>query len=216
LTDDSLKQSFPSPSPAPQELEAFVTAVGKGDFAAVSAFLKKYPAAIDEKNANGDTALIAAAQLRQGWMVKLLLENGAAVDIRNKNSWTPLIWASVWGGTDVAVLLLDRGAQIDARSLRGQTPLMLASWTGRTDTVRMLLERGADIDAIDIQGRTPLMIAREQEKAEAAALLEQWLEQRRLHDAQIAEAKVQAQAAAQLEKLKNHRPPAPPFKKNNP
>jgi uncharacterized protein len=113
---------------------------------------------VDQKAANGDTALMLAAFKANEPAVKALLEKGAAV---NRAGWTPLHYAAAAGDNDIVQMLLDKSAQLDARSPNGTTPIMMAARGSHILTVKLLLDNGADATLKNQQGMTAVDFARE-------------------------------------------------------
>jgi ankyrin repeat protein len=106
-------------------------------------------ALIDERSADGFTALHLAAFFGQAQVAQLLLDRGA-----DPNAWAtgdlyvqPLHSAVAGGHDEVAALLIHGGADIDAPQRHGYTPLMGAAQNGMAGTVQLLLARGADPSA---------------------------------------------------------------------
>lgn len=87
-------------------MEAFVQAAVNGINPTVTAFLKKYPAAIDEKM-NGWTALMMTAVWDQEELAKLLLDRGAETDEKCSDGRTALVLARDWQHDEVATLLAE-------------------------------------------------------------------------------------------------------------
>jgi len=223
MSDDKLTNEFPATLPSQQEIDAFVDAAGKGDILAVNAFLSRRPGAIEAQNSrnDGETALNNAAREGQKAMVEMLLGKGAQVDGRSKANWSPLITAASCGRTEVIALLLEKGAEMEAVAQEGWTALMWAARFGHADTVRFLLEKGANLGAVNIRGKTVPELA---DNSETIELIEQWPEiirqraelEHKTKEREIAEALARELDARRLEKLKNHRPPNPPFKGKKP
>ena len=87
----------------------------------------------NEQDAEGNTALMLAAQNGRIDSVKLLLEAGANVRLQNKYGWTALIYAANSSGDyDVANLkeivtgLIEAGADVNACDWEGKTALSYA------------------------------------------------------------------------------------------
>jgi ankyrin repeat protein len=118
MSDHSLKNAFPSPSPAQPEVDEFRHAAGRGDKAAVTAFLDKYPAAVDQASAFGDTALVYAAQTGRKEIVELLLARGAIADAPDSTGQTPFMWASEYKRKEIAELLWEKTASESAKKHR--------------------------------------------------------------------------------------------------
>lgn len=101
---------------------------------------------IDERSADGFTALHLAAFFGRPAVARLLLERGA-----DPNPWAtgdlyvqPLHSALAGGHAELAEMLIHGGADVDAAQRLGYTPLMGAAQNGMATTVQLLLARGAD------------------------------------------------------------------------
>ena len=115
---------------------------------------------INNRNIDGNTALIIASIKGNKNIVILLLDNGAEIDIKNNNGNTALMLASNYGHKDIVELLLDNGANYNIVNHGIQnTALMMASNNGHADVVQLLLNKGSDPNKINEEGTTALMIA---------------------------------------------------------
>ncbi|CAH2073756.1 unnamed protein product, partial [Iphiclides podalirius] len=102
---------------------------------------------IDDKDENGTTALMLAAESGRTAAARVLLAGGADACAADADGWTPLAFAARGGHLPLARELLDAGAQVDSRDCGGWTPLMWASYKGHDEIVGLLLEKGADVHA---------------------------------------------------------------------
>jgi ankyrin repeat protein/L-ascorbate metabolism protein UlaG (beta-lactamase superfamily) len=146
---------------AAQDSPPIVAAAESGDLEAVARLLKTDPKLVEAKNAEGDTALHAAAGCRRGEqaalpIVALLLEKGAVLDARNPGNQTPLLYAAYAGFRQVAELLIAKGAAVQYQDALGRSPLHYAAREGRPEVVELLLGHGADPSLKDSRGLTPL------------------------------------------------------------
>jgi ankyrin repeat protein len=104
------------------------------------------PKDVDVRNSDGMTALIVAASVGAGEVVRMLLEKGAKVDGRDAEDKTPLMHAAghVFPGSVATVkLLLEKGADTNARDKAGNTPLSEAKQYGPPEVVGILQKAGA-------------------------------------------------------------------------
>ncbi|XP_013180376.1 PREDICTED: kinase D-interacting substrate of 220 kDa isoform X4 [Papilio xuthus] len=102
---------------------------------------------IDDKDENGTTALMCAAEQGRVGAVRVLVAAGADVCAADADGWTSLAFAARGGHLLVMRELLDAGAHVDSRDCGGWTPLMWASYKGHDEEVGLLLEKGADVHA---------------------------------------------------------------------
>ena len=103
---------------------------------------------IDDRGADGDSALFVA--LRNGFssVARVLLACGAEVGQRDVAGRTPLMYARV----GVAGVLLSSGADVNAQDNDGQTALMLACQAQDAPKTRLLLRHGALCNLPDHSG----------------------------------------------------------------
>jgi ankyrin repeat protein len=127
---------------------------------------------VDERSADGTTALHWAAHQGDRELVRLLLGHGADANAVNDYGVTPLAAAAVEADYDIVASLVEAGAVVDAPNAEGQTALMVVARTGQTDTARLLLERGADVNALEQWGgQSALMWAAAQRQPAMIRLL---------------------------------------------
>ncbi len=100
-------------------------------------------AALNARDANGLTPLVAAASQGSTALVKSLLAQGALVNATAADGRTALIAAAQSGKIDTVATLIAAGANLDW-SARGQgTALNVAENTGQTQIAALLLASGA-------------------------------------------------------------------------
>lgn len=163
--------------------------------------LKKFVAGgfpADTRNAEGDSALHAAAMGGAQGSADYLLKRGLTVDLRGNAERTPLMAAVKADQTDMVRWLLHEGADPRLKDKAGFKPLMLAvregkpgavaelaaydredldpalllaALVGRADVIDSLTNFGASVYARMEDGRTPLMIAAENGHEESVKLL---------------------------------------------
>lgn len=116
--------------------------------------------AIDEKDANGQTALYWAALRGDSQAVSLLLGAGAANSSMN-NHGAGILTAAIMSSNGWCVLeVLKNGCDTNYTQADGYTPLHHSCrYNLDVSIVRALLGRGADKNAKTALGHTPLMIA---------------------------------------------------------
>jgi ankyrin repeat protein len=136
-----------------------VAAVKGQDLKAVSALLRD-GAAVDERLADGATALHWGVYRDNLEIVDTLLRAGADVNAVNRLGTPPLWLAAMNGNARLIGRLLEAGADPHMALPEGETPLMTAARSGTADGVRALVAAGADVDAREsTRGQTALMWA---------------------------------------------------------
>lgn len=169
----------------------------ENDVAALKQFISgKFPA--DTRNAEGDSALHAAAAAGAQGSADFLLKRGLAVDLRGAAERTPLMAAVLGDQTGMVRWLLRQGADPGLKDEDGfkllmlavregrpgavgelaayhredlDAALLLAALVGRADVIDALTNFGASVYARMEDGRTPLMIAAENGHVDAVKLL---------------------------------------------
>ena len=101
-------------------------------------------AGLEERDRNGNTALLAAAVCSQPGAVVHLLRAGADPRARGGSNLTALHGAAYYGLAECVGPLVEAGGELDAQDTGGRTPLHWASMWGRVEVVRELLAHGAD------------------------------------------------------------------------
>ncbi|XP_028652721.1 kinase D-interacting substrate of 220 kDa isoform X2 [Erpetoichthys calabaricus] len=122
---------------------SLLTYVEEENVAGVKAFLEKCKE-VDERNENGQTPLMLAAEQGNLEIVQELLKKGANVNLEDVDNWTALISASKEGHIDIVRELLSHNANLEHRDMGGWTALMWAAYKGCTEVAKMLLEKGAN------------------------------------------------------------------------
>ncbi|HEY4180091.1 MAG TPA: ankyrin repeat domain-containing protein [Kofleriaceae bacterium] len=158
------------------------------------------PRNVEQKDDNGWTALMTAAQMGKVDDIKALLARGANIEARDPKVYggeTPLLIALELGQHDAAVLLLDRHASIAGdtgksalelaarggfddvvdRLLAAKVParnmnaLLEAAKANHPTTIKKLVKAGARITAAEDSAFTPLIVACRAHAVEAAQAL---------------------------------------------
>lgn len=122
-------------------------------------------------DADGQTALHAAARAADPDVCALLLDAGAHLDALDAQGNSPLGVAASLGNLDVAKYLIDRRAALEPAG--GQPALLLAATREEDDPamLQLLLRHRARIDACDRLGRSALHAACLRNNARIAAAL---------------------------------------------
>lgn len=117
--------------------------------------------AVDDVDANGDTALSWAVRRRDSGSVKQLLLCGSDPGhVYSSSGETPLHLAVRLGDVAVVQLLLAAKVDVNSKNIWGATPLFLATYS-REDTkiLELILAHGASIECQDNDGFRPLHYA---------------------------------------------------------
>ena len=115
---------------------------------------------LDARDANGQTAVMAATVARQTEAVRVLLEAGADVDIRDERLDNPFLYAGAEGLLDILRLANEAGADPALTNRFGGIALIPASERGHVEVVRYLLaESDVDVDHVNRLGWTALLEA---------------------------------------------------------
>jgi len=153
--------------PPPQSL---VYAAGHHDPETVKALVAA-GAKVDQRNACGDTPLMAAVHSKNVEIAEYLLQAGAKLDFQGACSFRPdqlLLYAAGVGDVAMIGVLAKKGAAVDeADYLTGYTALTMAASKGEREIVQALLDNGANIDFVGgspqqdpaVRGMTALMHA---------------------------------------------------------
>ena len=170
-----VQQAVPHGAQTPdidERVTRLVKAARDGD-AAIVAELLEQKIDPDARNADGHTALLAAATNACGECVELLLAAGADPDLSEPDSgWTPLMTAAFFGWADIARQLLDAGAEVNATNRYGETALLQATFRGQDAVVEVLLARGADVTPRNDKGFSALGAARHKQYSGIVQALE--------------------------------------------
>lgn len=128
-------------------------------------------ASVEQINAEGRNALMAASVSGHAQAVQCLLNAKAKLNVSDNKGRTALIWASLHGHIETASTLLENDPEIDAADILGLTALFYAVAGRHVDLIELLLKNGANINAIDINTLTVLMWASVHSDTEMIKLL---------------------------------------------
>ncbi|HEY8509633.1 MAG TPA: ankyrin repeat domain-containing protein [Steroidobacteraceae bacterium] len=146
----------------PVEVHApLVTAAKAKNFDEVRSLLGARPRPdVNQRSADGTTALHWAVYHNDVDTVRRLLKAGANPNAKNDYGSTPMSEAAVVGNVEVLKLLLDAGADVESPNADGQTALMILARTSNVEAAKLLLKRGANVNAREQwRGQTALMWA---------------------------------------------------------
>jgi ankyrin repeat protein len=144
-------------------------AASEGDLSKIARLLAD--GLIDERDTDGNTALIIAAENGHLEIVRFLLARGADIEARDKKGSNALCAAAGKGDGTVLSILLESGAEPNCRNDRGYSPLLLAAYSGIQNAVSVLLSHGSDPNLGDHEGLTPLLVAAYKETTESVIAL---------------------------------------------
>ncbi|MCC9601895.1 ankyrin repeat domain-containing protein [Stieleria sp. JC731] len=114
---------------------------------------------LDQRQADGMSALHWCVFKGHHSGVKTLLQKGASVDPANEYGITPLAIACRFGDLKSAEALIDAGANVKHRLAGDESLLMHACRTGNSQLVEKLIKNGADVNHKQRDGQTSLMWA---------------------------------------------------------
>lgn len=124
--------------PAPEEIEAFLTATKEGDLDAAKAWVAQ-GRDIDVRDNFGATPLMRASDEGHLPIVQYLIEHKADVNAKAKNGATALIAAAHQDHLPIVQHLLSRGADVNATTNTGRTALHVTRMRLREQTIFGLL-----------------------------------------------------------------------------
>lgn len=137
----------------------FLNAVRDGSCTHVLNLLDHGGIDLEQRDQNGQTPLIIAAEKGNVEIVHELIKRNVQVNIQDEDGWTALIAACKEGHYDIVKELLECGAKVQLPDLGGWSPLVWASYKGHGDIVRELLDYGADPNERGQHGMTALIWA---------------------------------------------------------
>jgi ankyrin repeat protein len=135
-----------------------LAAVEQGDIAKLTQAITASDA-IDERNSEGQTALLVATWKNNIAAAEQLIAAGADVNAKDNISDSPYLVAGAHGRTEILKLVLANGADLKSVNRFGGTALIPAAEKGHPEAVRMLVAAGVDLDHINRLGWTALMEA---------------------------------------------------------
>jgi Mg2+ and Co2+ transporter CorA len=130
----------------------------------IELLLQNYPELINQRDAEGTTALHWAAGEGKLNALRLLLKHGAEISSRDYQGETPLFHACLNGHLQTCVELLKHNADPNIQNDRGQTPLHVACLNRQLPVVSFLLQHphiNTSLNTRDKSGRLPIEVAKE-------------------------------------------------------
>ena len=125
--------------PAPGE---FTKAVKENRADVVKDLLQR-GADVNEKDDDGNAALMWATCIGREEIARLLIDQGAILDEKNYGGRTALMWAAVYRCEGTVRLLLYRGASLDVKDNEGKTALKIIEYMGIPVIAQMLKDATA-------------------------------------------------------------------------
>uniref|UniRef100_A0A3Q0T301 Ankyrin repeat and SOCS box containing 2b n=1 Tax=Amphilophus citrinellus TaxID=61819 RepID=A0A3Q0T301_AMPCI len=121
--------------------------------------LLSYGATVNQRCAQGWTALHEAVSRNNTEICEILLRAGAAINPSNTYTIAPLIVAAQQGQMRAMCYLIEKGADVNIQTCDGVTALYEASKNGHNEIVALLLTKNADANKPTSSGLLPLHIA---------------------------------------------------------
>ena len=143
------------------EIDArLISAAERGDAAMVERLLDE-GASVDVRDANGRTALVAAAYGNHLATAEALVRDGADVNAKDGTEQSAYLISTSEVGDDARLLelMLQNGADVRSLDSYDGTGLIRAADRGHVRIVETLLETGTDVDRVNNLGWTALLEA---------------------------------------------------------
>lgn len=148
-----------------------IAAAEEGSAQAVIAALAD-GADVNERGADGTTAIMFAAYYGDLDLVNALIEAGADVTLENQFGTSAITEAAIIGHAEILRALLAAGADPNFENPEGETPIMAVARTGNVEAAQVLLEAGADLNAReDWGGQSAVMWAAARSNADMVRFL---------------------------------------------
>jgi ankyrin repeat protein len=130
---------------------------------------------INDKNKNGDTALMFAVSNKNltPTIINKLLHKGSNINYENNQSETALIFALKNEQSEIAMLLINNGADINVLDMDHNTPLILAVKNRDISSIKLMLEKDVDKDVQNNKNETAISYAKKYGYTEIVSLIEQ-------------------------------------------
>ncbi|ORX49723.1 ankyrin [Piromyces finnis] len=112
---------------------------------------------VNNKNINGDTALLVAIKQQRKNFVRLLLNGNADINCKDIEGKTPIIYAAEQNDFDLLSLLIQLHGDVNETGNNCKSALNYACEKGNINIVKLLLKNNADVNNKDIKGKCPLI-----------------------------------------------------------
>lgn len=137
----------------------------------ISSILSKNGVNLEDKNSEGLTPLLSAAQSGNLEMVKFLIDMGADLKVKDIFQHTTLYFALRSGNVELVNFLMTKKKASLNSNIGGDRPLNISAEMGDIEMVKFLVKNGANLNAKDAWGNTPLMDAINYNKTEVSKFL---------------------------------------------
>ncbi|ELK01158.1 Ankyrin repeat and SOCS box protein 2 [Pteropus alecto] len=142
-----------------------------GQLSCLKALQRAYPATIDQRTLQEETALYLATCRGHLDCLQSLLQAGAEPDISNKSRETPLYKACERKNVEAVRILVQYNADTNHRCNRGWTALHESVSRNDLEVMEVLVSGGAKVEAKNAYGITPLFVAAQSGQLEALRFL---------------------------------------------
>lgn len=134
--------------------------------------LKNKVLPLEERDDEGQTALLVAVNSNNKEFVSFLLSKGSSPLCLDNDGVTPIHLAAYKGFQEIISLLLKKGrVPIDFTDRDGDTALHKASFSGKEKCISYLLKKKANVNSKNQEGNTPLHFASYQGRTKCVKLL---------------------------------------------
>jgi len=147
-----------SPVLARAQSAPLVEAAARGVLAAVKREVQR-GARLEQRDARGRTAVLAATDGNHLDVVHYLIAHGANVNAQDQQRDSAFLLAGARGYTGIVRATLAAGADLNSTNRYGGTALIPACHYGHVDTVRLLLATPIAVDHVNDLGWTALLEA---------------------------------------------------------
>ena len=157
--EELFKKDYNSGHGYPEPLNVTLrSAAGDGQKDLVRLLLWK-GAKVNDRNLDGGTALMVAAEGDKEDILSLLLEKGADIHLADNRGENVLFRPARTGNENVIRFLLDRGASVDSVNRDGENLVFAAARHDNVNAVALFIAKGVDVDLDPKYRRTALMYA---------------------------------------------------------
>jgi len=134
-------------------------ALRKKNFKIVPILLENNSITIDEKDNNGNTALVLAVKYKNLELVKSLIQYGATINVKSNNGKPLLSIATANNSIEIVKYLIQSGIDLNMLDSNGDSALSIAIRCQLVEISKVLIDHGADINIRDSSGNTILLTA---------------------------------------------------------